>query len=135
MRNLFAIPKTAQLISLKASPAQSGTFGREGLRVFAVFQLNADQSAKFRESAEKLKWAPLPVSQKIRQFKNPPIELSQFNENGIYLCKVVTGQYIRHKYSEETIDAANAPGEFTAYYIGILDFNTHRLYTVYKSYY
>ena len=40
LRRQFAVPQAAQMIGYASDPAQGGWFGREGLKLRVVFQLN-----------------------------------------------------------------------------------------------
>lgn len=46
VRRELGVPAQAHLISLEAEPKRGGTFGREGLRVAAQFELTPDEAAK-----------------------------------------------------------------------------------------
>ena len=64
LREEFDIPKTAVLLSYKASPETSGWFGREGLKIDAVFQFNETDFANYIAEAEKSgSWRVLPIPQ------------------------------------------------------------------------
>lgn len=46
VREEFGVPPSAELVSLEAEPKNEGTFGREGLRVAAQFELAAEDADK-----------------------------------------------------------------------------------------
>lgn len=62
LRKEFNIPESAQLLTFKVFPEQSGTFGREGLKIDATFKFKLDNFQGYRLQAEKSgNWSRLPV--------------------------------------------------------------------------
>lgn len=62
IRKEFKIPDSAEMISFKVSPEESGWFGREGLKIDAVFQLSNEDFNSYLSSAKKSnEWLPLPI--------------------------------------------------------------------------
>jgi len=63
IRKEFKIPDSAEMISFKVSPEESGWFGREGLKIDAVFQLSNDDFNSYLSNAKKSnEWLPLPIT-------------------------------------------------------------------------
>ena len=61
LRAIFHIPNDAELLSIEGNPKQSGWFGREGLMISAIFQLNDQNYASFVASTQNLElWKPSP---------------------------------------------------------------------------
>ena len=62
LRDEFKIPDSAELVSFNVTPKESGWFGREGLKIDAVFKFSKkdfeDCLASVKESNE---WLPLPI--------------------------------------------------------------------------
>lgn len=62
LRQEFSIPSNARLIRSHVSPEPSGWFGREGLRIEMVFQLEAgDWSEYVARARASDRWKPLPI--------------------------------------------------------------------------
>ena len=62
LREEFRIPESAELLRLKAFPEKADHFGREGLKIDAVFKFNSDDFQTYRSQAEKSgNWKQLPV--------------------------------------------------------------------------
>lgn len=142
LREEFKIPETVKTISIERNIKKSGTFGREGLRVFGKFQL--DKSAlQFYQNSPR--WYQVPVPGKISKFHRPPEELPKL-KNGIYFCHVWVyqnnGMYDSSK--SETTDCRDpsvkteSPGNvstFNFYGISIIDLDTLTLYALRQNYY
>lgn len=62
LRREFAVPWGAPVLRYAASPAQPGWFGREGLRITMVFQLDPAAAEAVRQDARRSgQWRPLPI--------------------------------------------------------------------------
>lgn len=62
IRKEFNIPESAELISFKATPEESGWFGREGLKIDAMFQLsNKDFDEYLSKAKSSGEWLNLPI--------------------------------------------------------------------------
>jgi hypothetical protein len=62
IRKEFKIPDSAQLTFFKATPEESGWFGREGLKIDAYFQFNQEDFEKYLFDANHSnQWLPLPI--------------------------------------------------------------------------
>ena len=66
LRREFAIPGAARAITYQASPAESGWFGREGLRITMVFALSRADFDRYARNAERsCLWQPLPIPEAV----------------------------------------------------------------------
>jgi hypothetical protein len=113
LREEFRIPESAELLRLKAFPEKADHFGREGLKIDAVFKFNSDDFQTYRSQAEKSgNWKQLPVPKdflikmgglkfKRQYFKDLTEEqlyeqyIAQLPldvENGLYQCYWVQGK-------------------------------------------
>ncbi len=62
LRHEFVIPPAARVVSYKATPDKAGWFGREGLKIDIVFQVDPQDYAAYAASAEASEqWLPLPI--------------------------------------------------------------------------
>lgn len=62
LRKEFNIPDSAELTYFKVYPEETGWFGREGLKIDAVFQMNDKDFNQYLGNAEKSnEWLPLPI--------------------------------------------------------------------------
>jgi hypothetical protein len=63
LRDEFDVPVATELVEITSSPPNPGWFGREGLRITAVFQFAPAEFQDYIKSAEEDgTWAPLPPS-------------------------------------------------------------------------
>ena len=66
IRSQFGIPPTARALVYEATPAESGWFGREGLKITMVFGLSeVEFDALARKAADSGKWQPLPIPETV----------------------------------------------------------------------
>jgi hypothetical protein len=62
IRKEFKIPSSAQLTFFKATPEQSGWFGREGLKIEVHFQFDQEEFEEYLADANQSnQWLPLPI--------------------------------------------------------------------------
>ncbi|MBN2433581.1 MAG: hypothetical protein JXQ27_19095 [Acidobacteria bacterium] len=62
LRAEFDIPPAATVVTYRAVPEEAGWFGREGLKIDLVFQLNDGDFARYVATAEAGgDWRPLPI--------------------------------------------------------------------------
>lgn len=132
IRAELSIPNEAPLISLTTDPADPGMFGREGLRVVAVFELDQEDFDRFRTSRAALPyWSSLPISPSIMTFDYPPVELPAAN-HGLFFCQVGV-------WNSGTDFAPHScespPNRFHHYRVAVLDDRSRRLSVVFKNYY
>ena len=133
VRDTLALPESARLVTLSADPTTPGTFGREGLRVVAVFELSAVDFRAYRASrAHAPGWSPLPVPEAVFDFAYPPIELPRSPMRGLAFCQ--TGVYATGTTFTPN-PCAPAPARFDQYRSAVLDDAERRLTAVFKNYY
>jgi hypothetical protein len=66
LRREFAIPGAARAVTYRASPSESGWFGREGLRITMVFALSRADFDRYARTAERSGlWQPLPIPEAV----------------------------------------------------------------------
>ena len=62
LRKEFKIPDSAELVFFKVFPEEAGWFGREGLKIDAVFQLsNEDFNSHLSNAKKSNEWLALPI--------------------------------------------------------------------------
>ncbi|MFC1760579.1 hypothetical protein ACFL6U_00685 [Planctomycetota bacterium] len=91
LRKEFSIPESAELLMLKAFPEleQSDHFGREGLKIDAVFKFTSEGFQTYRSQAEKGgTWQQLPVPKdflmKMGRIKFVSKQRKEYTEEQIY---------------------------------------------------
>lgn len=61
IRGQFRVPKSVEVVSFDSHPKQAGFFGREGLRISAVFHFDDKQLGDYMRMIEdKAAWKPVP---------------------------------------------------------------------------
>jgi hypothetical protein len=66
IRRQFVIPQTARTLVVEATPAESGWFGREGLKITMIFRLSAsDFNAWSGVALSSGRWQPLPIPETV----------------------------------------------------------------------
>ena len=108
IRAMFNVPKEIELISL-SSPNGTSFFGREGLRISAIFQFNDKQFTEYLSRIKdrklwkpapfinrvpelakeytdlSLEWNHLPISSRVLETENISTEILNI-KNGFYYC-------------------------------------------------
>jgi hypothetical protein len=132
VRRALSLPPDAALVSLRASPATPGTFGREGLRIEAEFGLAPAQVERFRREATS-DWRPAPVSPAVAALRRPP-PLDSPPGAGLYVCRLTSypgGQM--NKPVSRPCDGAE--GEYAEYRFALLEEGAGRLRVVFQNFY
>ena len=66
IRRQFVIPQAARTLVYAATPAESGWFGREGLKITMIFRLSAsDFNAWSGVALSSGRWQPLPIPETV----------------------------------------------------------------------
>jgi len=66
IRREFVLPQTARTLVYEATPAESGWFGREGLKITMIFGLSASSFRAWTDVAVGSgRWQPLPMSEAV----------------------------------------------------------------------
>lgn len=134
LRNDLAIPESAKLLKLTADPNTSGTYGREGLRIHAVFQLTSVGLDDYRRSYRIDQWRPLPLPNELLGTPEGPAELAALTGPGHYFCDVAP--WIASEDPPWTpYRGAALPARLARYRVVLLDGATSQLHVVYKQYY
>lgn len=132
-RAALDVPPAATLVSITADPMTAGTFGREGLRIVAVFELGPGDLASYRASRATMPgWGPLPLPPELADFRMPPTELPTGTERGLGFCQ--TGVFVVGTTFTPS-PCAPPPPRFDQYRAAVLDEDTGRLTVVLKNYY
>jgi methionine salvage enolase-phosphatase E1 len=137
IRREFFIPDEVKMVSIWRSSDRPGTFGREGLRIVAEFQLNTQQKEDFLKKAQGYGWKRLPKPNNINSFRYPPEELPKNVKEGMYFCYVhISGKWIAGKKQEEKkIACEDIKENFDSYRIGLFDIETGKINIVFQNYY
>ena len=129
---MWSIPASARLVSISANPAIGGMFGREGLRIHAVFDLG-EGAAAYRAAHRSADWSPLPLPAEVLGLDSGPKEV-QAIPNSVFLLDVAPWAIV----SEPPFGAytpGSLPARIARYRIAVLDAQSGRLQTLYKAYY
>lgn len=128
VRAALHLPSEAVLQGIDAQPQHGGTFGREGLRIHAVFELPPGASEQWSQGAE---WRPLPLPEAVWGFRDPPVELRAIRGAARVLCYVV----VLNNTAAQRMDCANAPERFDQYRVAIYRPDRRELSVVFKNNY
>jgi hypothetical protein len=126
MRAAFDVPSDATLISLSASPDDTG-MQREGLRIVATFHVKTPAPML---SAPP--WASLPLPASVAGFSRPPNELA-LPPSGTYRCEV--GVYTTGTSHTMSPCSSPLPAHFDMYRVATFDPSTGSLSTLMQFYY
>ena len=96
LRELFGLPRRAEVVEYDGYPPMVGFGQREGLGLSAAFQLEPEEAKAFLETAAEAGWEPLPIEAGLVEripFRelDVPLHLSQ----GMYSCQT-TGNEVLH---------------------------------------
>jgi len=130
IRNELGIPDSVRLISLHTDPERGGTFGREGLRIVAVFDLGGAADVIARELAGRPGWGPLPMSRALRRVADPPKELPR-PRRGVAYCRVG----VWRDGTEFDARPCGTTGKIDRYRAAVIDVAKAQLTAVFKNYY
>lgn len=128
VREELGVPARARLVSLDADPLTGGTFGREGLRIVATFDVPPEALASM-EGAPGWQVGPLPDA--VFAFPGPPRELPT-PTNALAFCQIGTW---RTGTSFDPHPCDPPLSDFDQYRAAVLDRDTGRLSVVLKNYY
>jgi len=124
LRRTFAVPRVARLVSIEASPKSTGTIGRDGLTIDAVFGFGPDELAAYRVRLENdPTWRPLPppvdLSARLPRGAHPPFDAA----NGVWACRTAGDDLMRARKS----DCMARPGTLNDVMVAVLDFDKRTL--------
>ena len=130
LRRTFAVPRVARLVSLEASPKTSGTFGREGLSIDAVFGFGPDELAAYRVRLEKdPTWRPLPPPAELLERLLKGLKLPQGARNGVWACRTA-GDDLMHARKSDCLARTGALNDAM---FALLDFDRRTLRVAVKT--
>jgi hypothetical protein len=122
LRGEFEIPVTAKLVEITSSPQTPGWFGREGLKIVAVFQFAPSDFQDYIEFTEvEGTWFPLPPSREfISKITGVKTSLEALRRSEELLAEEAPGLSARVLPSEEEllenwIDQLTLDSEFGKY--------------------
>jgi hypothetical protein len=127
VRAAFDVPSDATLISLHASPDDTG-FQREGLRIVATFHVKPSSAAALSAPP----WASLPLPASVAGFNRPPNELA-VPPSGTYRCEV--GVYTTGTSHAMSPCSSPLPPQFHMYRVATFDPSSGSLSTLMQFYY
>jgi hypothetical protein len=134
LREYWKIPDRVSLISLTSKPQASGTFGREGLRIYVVFKLSPEQLQQYRKTFRETDWLPLPIAANIFNFKDAPVELPHTIANGVYICDISLKQQGQQS-APQTATGKETSDDISQFHIAFLNLDDATLHVIYKAYY
>jgi acetyl esterase/lipase len=125
------LPVEARLLSLSADPETAGTFGREGLRVVAMFEFtSADAESYGRRVAGASGWGELPIPAVVRRLREPPSELPSARRGLVY-CRIGVWRE-GTEFNEYACGSVARPDHYRT---AVLDLEHGKLTAVFKNYY
>jgi len=127
VRAAFDVPSDATLVSLHASPDDTG-FQREGLRIFATFHVKPASAGPLAA----LPWSSLPLPASVAGFNRPPNELA-IPPSGTYRCEV--GVYTTGTSHTMSPCSSPLPAHFDMYRVATFDPSSGSLSTLMQFYY
>jgi hypothetical protein len=131
LRQYWQIPDHVALISLTSKPQTGGTFGREGLKLYAVFKFSPDELQRYRKTFRQADWQPLPIPANIFTLKDAPLELPRIDANGTYIYDAS----VKQQGAPQIAPGTETSDEISQFYIAFLNFDDFTLHAVYKAYY
>lgn len=136
VRRFWRLPPEVRLEAVSSRPplSQSGTFGREGLRISATFAMTKQQFSAWKTGFRSAEWLPAPVPVFVLQFREGPEELADI-KSGEYLAEV-GGE--SHEYQPRwgtTVGSVPPAQPFSHYWVAGWDAEAERLRVVFKAYY
>jgi len=134
LRSELDIPEGAKLVKLTADPKFAGTFGREGLRIYAMFQFDSSTLESYRKGHRSDDWRPLPLPNELLGLPDGPTELAALTGPGDYLCDLAP--WVAAVDPPWAPYRSNAiPARLARYRVVLLDSTMSQLHIVYKQYY
>jgi hypothetical protein len=131
IRGRLQLPVEARLLSLSADPETAGTFGREGLRVVAMFEFtSADAESYGRRVAGASGWGELPIPAVVRRLREPPSELPSARRGLVY-CRIGVWRE-GTEFNEYACGSVARPDHYRT---AVLDLEHGKLTAVFKNYY
>jgi len=95
LREELALPASASLISYEANPSgQGGWFGREGLRIFAVFQFDRPTLESYLRRFRPEEWQSTPIPSDLIALRDGLDELQYLEGNNYFLADVAPMQSV-----------------------------------------
>jgi len=134
LRRYWKIPDHVSLISINSKPQTGGTYGREGLKIYAVFRFSPEQLQEYRKTFRAADWHLLPIAANIFNFKDAPLELPRTTANGMYICDVLLKQQ-GQQTAPQVVTGKEAPEDISQFHIIFLNFDDATLHVIYKAYY
>ncbi len=124
LRQTFAVPRVARLVSIEAQPKSTGADGREGLTIDAVFGFGPDELEAYRVRLENdPTWRPLPPPEELLARlpggAHPPFGAVR----GAWACRTAGDDLMRARKS----DCAERTGKLKDAMIAVLDLDRRTL--------
>ena len=144
MRREFSLPveATESYFSSRPREDESGTFGREGLYIKAIYHLPTSALAQYETGIKQsLSWHKLPLPQELRESFRLEPKLENFFDlhqsgnieikRGFYRCQTVGDQMLHSEVRKEVA----AGKKVDDYILGIIDLDSGKLYCVAHAFY
>ena len=135
LRSELSIPKSAALLTYQCDPSITpGFYGREGLRIFAVFQLDKASLQAYRANVRPDEWKETPVPDELLDLKYGPEELAAVDVKGYFLADIAA--WVNKSTPPwQAYHALGIPKHIARYRVVVTDTNSSKLFIVSKNYY
>ena len=125
LREIFAIPGDAELVSYSGFPPTMGFGQREGLSISACYLLSDEQEDSFMENAPCRGWRPLPIpAEVLKAIPFEGLEVPLDLQEGLYTCRTA-GDNVLWACETRPVEEADAVLDIV---LGVLDTAGNRLY-------
>jgi len=130
LRELFGLPRRAEVVEYDGYPPMVGFGQREGLGLSAAFQLEPEEAQAFLETAAEAGWEPLAIPAGLVAripFRGLDVPLDW--TDGLYLCRTA-GDNVLHA---ETTRSCAETADFHDLILGVYDPSTQMVWVTVRS--
>ena len=130
LRELFGLPRGAEVVEYDGYPPMVGFGQREGLGLRAAFRLGPEEVEAFANSAAETGWQALPIPAGLMgriPFRELDVPLDR--TDGLYLCRTA-GDNVLHA---ETTRSCAETADFHDLILGVYDPSTQMVWVTVRS--
>lgn len=125
LREIFAIPESAELVSYRGFPPTMGFGQREGLSISACYLLTDEQEDAILEKAPSMGWRRLPITSGVlRAIPFEDLDVPLDIQEGVYTCRTAGDDVLRAVETRPVEEAVSVRDII----LGVLDTRANRLY-------